>query len=90
MAAAPNPSILLAKAVGLAARAGGMVHAARDPAMRDQLALVELAARDVRAWLQPPPTDIVELAKVESALAGHAKRLDDLEDALRLRADAKP
>jgi hypothetical protein len=36
MATGPNPSILLAKAVGLLGRAGGMMHAVTDSAMRSR------------------------------------------------------
>jgi len=37
----------------------------------------------VRGWLQPPPTDVVELRRIEDVLASHATRLDEIEDALR-------
>jgi hypothetical protein len=84
-----NPSILLAKATGVAARAAGMAHGATHPEMRDALRAVEIIARESRFWLQER-TDAASLLAIEEGLQTQAKRLDDLEDTLRRDSGAKP
>ena len=89
MPTGPTPSILMARATGLAARAAGMTLAATSPEMRDALRAIELIAREANFWLQEQPAPDV-LREIEAGLATQAKRLDTLEDRLRLGADAKP
>ena len=85
----PNPSILLARATGLVARAAGMVHAATDPDMRDALRVVELVARESVFWLHERP-DADTVREIDAGLAKQAARLDEIEDKLRHNAGAKP
>lgn len=79
-------SQLLTRAETIRERADRLAAAATHPFTKDQLTLVAVAARDARAWLvEPlavPSTDRVR--SVEASLEMQGKRLDDLENLLRV------
>jgi hypothetical protein len=86
MANAAQDSNLLARAHTIWSRADRLAGAATHPFTRDQLALVALAARDAQAWIVEP-TDAVcpdRVRSVEASLEAQSKRLDELEDLLRV------
>ena len=90
MPSGPNPSLLLAKAVGLAARADQMASSAAQSPLRDDFALVALAARDTRAWLiDVKYSEVATLRDIDTSLTAQAKRLHELEDQLRASAPPK-
>jgi hypothetical protein len=79
----PNRSILLARAVGTLNRATGF--AAHAPASaQGEINSIELEARNLRAWLSSAAADQT-LSDAEARLVVLARRLDDLEDAIRSR-----
>jgi hypothetical protein len=62
-------------------RREGLGNRATHPFTKDQIALVALAARDARAWLEEPGAvaDPERLPSVEESLLAQTKKLDDLE-----------
>jgi hypothetical protein len=90
MARDPNLSILQARGVGIRKRAEGLSSQTTQPAIRDQIAMVDAAARDSLAWLAEPLFDDLRerLRVIDESLQAQAKRLDELEDLLGTRAAA--
>ena len=86
MPTGPDKSILLARAVGLRRRADALASLAVHPFTKDQVAVVAVAARDAQAWLAEPdgPLEAGRLRSVSESLDVQAKRLDELEDLIRM------
>jgi hypothetical protein len=82
--APPRDSSLHERAVSLQRRAELLAAQPAHPFTHDQIALVALAARDARAWLQESGilADPSRLPCVEETLLAQEKRLDDLESLL--------
>lgn len=79
-------SNLLARAETIRARADRLAATASHPFTKDQLTLVAIAARDAHAWLVEPlvAASPDRARSVEASLEMQGKRLDDLENLLRV------
>jgi hypothetical protein len=86
MSNAADDSRLIARANTIWLRADRLAAAATHPFTKDQLALVALAARDARAWLAEPGVVVCpdRARSVEASLEAQGKRLDELEELLRV------
>lgn len=86
---AAKVSLLLARSATLAARADRLHHEAREPELKDELAVMALTARDTHACLSGgAPRDGEALDDIELVLGGLLKRLDALQAAMRGSSDA--
>jgi hypothetical protein len=93
MAPTSDSSILQARAASLQRRAENLAGRPGHPFTHDQIALVALAAREARGWIQESQVlaDPSRLPCVEETLLAQEERLDGLESLLsgiRTNADA--